>query len=85
MTIGHDVKIDSYSTVMPGTGISGGCCIGKKVLIGGHSFIVPHKKVGDGATIAAGSVVFRNVMEGTTVLGNPAKRMEILEKDNGVL
>lgn len=79
VTIGHDVVIGDYSSIMPGTGISGGCYIGKKVYIGGHAFLVPDKTVGDNAVIAAGSIVFRNVKEGTTVLGNPAQRMKELE------
>lgn len=79
VTIGHDVHIGNYSAVMPGTGISGGCQIGEKVSIGGHAFIVPHKKIGEQAVIGAGSVVFRNVRAGATVLGNPAKRIECLE------
>ena len=64
---------------MPGTGISGGCVIGNEVDIGGHAYIVPGRKVGDGAKIAAGSIVFTNVKAGTIVLGNPAKRMKGLE------
>ena len=64
---------------MPGTRISGGCTIGNEVNIGGAAFIIPGKKVGDGARIAAGSIVFSNVRAGTTVLGNPAKRMRELE------
>lgn len=79
VTLGHDVQIGSYSSVMPGTGISGGCRIGERANIGGHAFIVPHKTVGNDATIAAGSIVFRSVREGTTVLGNPAKRIEAIE------
>ena len=77
--IGHDVTIGDYTSVMPDTGISGGCQIGGQVDIGGHAFIIPGKKVGDGAHIAAGSIVFSNVKGGTTVLGNPAKRMRELE------
>lgn len=77
--IGHDVIIGDYTTVMPSTGISGACKIGNEVSIGGHAFIVPGRKVGDKATIAAGSIVFTNVRAGTTVLGNPAKRMKVLE------
>ena len=53
--------------------------IGNEVDIGGHAYIVPGRKVGDGAKIAAGSIVFTNVKAGTTVLGNPAKRMKGLE------
>lgn len=77
--IGHDVTIGDYTSIMPDTGISGGCIIGKEVDIGGHAFIIPGRKVGDGARIAAGSIVFSNVKANTTVLGNPAKRMKELE------
>ena len=79
VNIAHDVTIGDYTTIMPFTGISGNCKIGSEVNIGGHAFIVPGRKVGDGATIAAGSIVFTNVKAGTTVLGNPAKRMRELE------
>lgn len=77
--IGHDVSVGDYTTIMPMTGISGDCKIGTEVRIGGHVFILPGKKIGDRATVAAGSVVFSNVKAGTTVLGNPAKRMQMLE------
>lgn len=79
VSLGHDVTIGDYTSIMPGTGISGGCVIGKEVDIGGHAYIVPGRKVGDGARIAAGSIVFTNVKAGITVLGNPAKRMNGLE------
>ncbi|MCR5783695.1 MAG: NeuD/PglB/VioB family sugar acetyltransferase [Clostridia bacterium] len=79
VTVGHDAVIGNYSCVMPGTGISGGCVIGERVNIGGHAFMIPGRKVGDGARVAAGSVVFTNVKAGTTVLGNPAKRIQALE------
>ena len=76
ISVGHDVKIGDYTTIMVGTGISGCCKIGSQVNIGGHAYIIPGKKVGDNATIAAGSVVFTNVKAGSTVLGNPAKRVD---------
>lgn len=79
VTIGHDSHIGSFSTVLTGTGISGNCQIGGRVKIGGHAYILPNKKIGDDAVVAAGSVVFRNVKAGTTVLGNPAKRVSFLE------
>ncbi len=79
VTIGHDCVIGDYTTIMPGTGISGNCTVGNEVNIGGHAFVIPGKKIGDAATVAAGSIVFSNVKAGTTVLGNPAKRMRELE------
>lgn len=78
-TIGHDTTVGDFTTISPETGISGACQIGEEVTIGGHSFVVPGKKIGDSATVAAGSIVFTNVKAGTTVLGNPAKRMKGIE------
>lgn len=77
--VGHDCVIGDYAAVMPHTGISGYCEIGTEAVIGGHAFLVPAKKVGENATVAAGSIVFSNVKAGTTVLGNPAKRVKEIE------
>lgn len=79
VNVGHDVTIGDYTSIMPDSGISGDCHVGSEVEIGGHAFIVPGRKIGDGAKVAAGSIVFSNVKAGTTVLGNPAKRMRELE------
>lgn len=77
--IGHDVRVGSYTTISPNTSISGECIIGEEVSIGGHTFIIPGRKIGNKATVAAGSIVFTNVKAGTTVIGNPAKRMKEIE------
>lgn len=76
---GHDLKIGDFTTIWHRVTISGNCTIGRGVEIGGGSYIVPGRKIGDNATVAAGSVVFSNVKAGTTVLGNPAKRMRAIE------
>jgi maltose O-acetyltransferase len=47
--------------------------IGRDVWIGGGAIILPGVTIGDGAVIGAGSVVTRNVSEGQTVTGNPAR------------
>lgn len=77
--IGHDVTLGDYTCMMSGVGVSGWCKVGEEVFIAGHVFVTPHRRIGNRATIAAGSVVFTHVKEGTTVLGNPAKRMPDLE------
>ena len=38
--------------------------------------VYPKLKVGDNAVVGAGSVVMRAVKPDTTVMGNPAKKME---------
>jgi maltose O-acetyltransferase len=47
--------------------------IGDDVWIGGHSTVLPGVKIGDGAVIAAGSVVTKDVEPCALVAGNPAK------------
>ncbi|ETX27199.1 sugar O-acetyltransferase [Roseivivax isoporae] len=47
--------------------------IGRAVWIGGGALILPGVTVGDGAVIGAGAVVTRDVAEGVTVAGNPAR------------
>jgi len=60
------------------------CHIGDKVWIGPHALIKKGIKIGDGATIAAGSVVLADVERQCLALGNPAR---ILNKnfDNSIL
>lgn len=47
--------------------------IGSDVWIGGSAVILPGIEIGDGAIVAAGSIVTRNVAAGETVRGNPAR------------
>ena len=47
--------------------------IGKNVWIGGRAIVLPGVTVGDDAIIAAGAVVTKDVPQGATVAGVPAK------------
>jgi acetyltransferase-like isoleucine patch superfamily enzyme len=53
--------------------ITGGVVLGKSVTVGSHASVLPGVKVGDGATVGAGSVVMRDVPAGVTVFGVPAR------------
>ncbi len=47
--------------------------IKKRAWIGGGAILLPGVTIGEGAIVAAGSVVTKNVQAGTTVMGNPAR------------
>lgn len=75
--IGHDTTVGDYTTIS--TARIAGCVeIGSDVYIGIGAVIVhgsPARKlhIGDGAFIAAGSVVTKSVPPGAKVMGNPAR------------
>lgn len=73
--LGHDVIIGNWCHVGGLTNISGFVRIGDSVTIHPGSNITPHRNIGSNSTIGVGSVVVSNVKEGTTVFGNPARRM----------
>jgi maltose O-acetyltransferase len=55
--------------------------IGRNVWIGGGAIILPGVTVGDDAIIGAGAVVTRDVPNGATVAGNPARLLPPKAKD----
>ena len=78
--VGHDAVIEPYVQINPGVQLGGFSKIGEGSLIGSGSVILQGVKIGNNATIASGSVIFTNVAEGSTMMGNPAKRMRAFEK-----
>jgi len=73
--IGHDVTIGDNVVVSSGSRISGGCQIGDEAFLGTSAVLLPLVKVGAGATIAAGAVATRDVNDGESVFGVPARVM----------
>jgi sugar O-acyltransferase (sialic acid O-acetyltransferase NeuD family) len=72
-TLGHETRIGRGSVVNPGANISGGVVISDGVLVGTGAQVLQYLHIGSGAVVGAGAVVTRNVAEGTTVLGVPAR------------
>jgi sugar O-acyltransferase (sialic acid O-acetyltransferase NeuD family) len=78
-TISHDCEIGDYTEIACGVTIPGRCKIGNNVFIGSNATLNPDITIGDNAIIGAGSVVIKNVPEGCTVVGNPAKPIQTNE------
>jgi sugar O-acyltransferase (sialic acid O-acetyltransferase NeuD family) len=73
-TCGHEALIGRGSVVNPGANVNGGVVIDEGSLIGSGAQILQYLRVGAGATVGAGAVVTRDVPDGATVVGIPAKQ-----------
>jgi sugar O-acyltransferase (sialic acid O-acetyltransferase NeuD family) len=72
-TIGHDVAIGKYCTLMPACHISGNVKIQDQVMIGTGACVLQNLTIGLAANVGAGAVVTKNVRPSVTVTGIPAR------------
>lgn len=74
--IGHDSTIEDYNHLFVNSVLCGNNKIASMSSLYTCSLLYPGIRVGDSAVVSAGSVVMRHVKDGTTVMGNPAKKIE---------
>ena len=77
-TAGHRLEPEGRTLDVYGMPIT----IGNDGWIGGHSTILPGVSIGDGAVVAAGAVVTKDVEPNTIVGGVPAKVIKKIEIKN---
>ena len=75
--IGHDGIVGKGSHLYVGVKLCGRNKVGDQSSLFTGSLVYPDVKVGNNCTVGAGSVVSRKVKDGETVLGNPAKKIEL--------
>jgi len=71
--IAHNVKIGEGCQVVAGTVIGGSCVIGNYSFLGIGCMIKDHVNIGNNVMVGMGAVVIRDVPDGVTVVGNPAR------------
>lgn len=71
--IGHDSDVGCYSVISSGCVVCGDVELGDRVYVGVNAAIKEKLCVGANVIIAMGSVLFSNVEENNTVIGNPAR------------
>ena len=65
--VGHDSVVGDFANIAPGVSLSGHTRIGADVFMGTNSCTAPGMTVGDGATVACGTPVLKNVERGATL------------------
>ena len=74
-TLGHDVHLKSYSSIMPQCSISGFVTIGERTYIGVGARLLPGLNIGPDVNVGAGAVVTKSIADSLTVAGVPAKEL----------
>ncbi|PVY43017.1 acetyltransferase [Pontibacter virosus] len=72
-SIDHDCKIGDYAHISPGAVLSGNVQVGEGTHIGAGAVVIPNLKIGKWCKIGAGAVVIRDIPDGVTAVGNPAR------------
>jgi len=75
LTLGHDPQSPDFADR------GGPVTIGDRVWIGYRALVMPGLNLGEGAVVAAGAVVTKDVAPYTIVAGNPAKEIGTRSRD----
>ena len=70
--VGHHARIGDFVTIQPGANIAGAGEIGEETYVGMGAIVLERLTIGRGVTIAAGSLVKRDVPDYALVAGSPA-------------
>ncbi len=74
--IGHDARVGDYCHINSYAFLGGYASMDSMSTLHTGAKLLPHKHVGEGAVVGAGSVAVRNVRPDTTVFGIPAKELK---------
>lgn len=72
-TVSHDCIVGDFVTIAPGAHVSGAVRVGRGVWIGIAASVNQQLIIGEDATIGAGASVIRDVPNGATAVGVPAR------------
>lgn len=74
-TVDHDNVLADGVNIAPGAHLAGGVQVGEGAFIGIGATLKGWLRIGARATVGAGAVVLKEVPDGVTVVGNPARPM----------
>ncbi len=78
-TVGHDVQIGDFATIYPGVNVSGCAIVEEEAELGTGAQIIQGRRIGRKTILGAGAVVIRDLPEGCTAVGMPARAVKYRE------
>ena len=73
----HDVTIGDYTLIGSNVAIAGGTTVGESCYVGSGSNIMNGISIGNNVLIGLGSNIIKSVVEGSKMVGNPAKNLNL--------
>lgn len=71
--IGHDIIVGDHTVLSSYCAPGGGTVFGSRVFVGLHAALKESLNIGNDVIIGMGSIVYRDIPDGATVVGNPAR------------
>ena len=72
-SLDHDARLEAGVSIGPGVTFPGTVTCLEGSSVGAGAVVLPGRTIGRGAVVGAGSVVTKDVPDGATVAGNPAR------------
>ena len=72
-TVDHDCMLGAFVHISPGAHLAGGTHIGAQSWIGIGAVTRQQTRIGSGVVVGAGAVVVKDIADGITAVGNPAR------------
>lgn len=73
----HDCVIGAHAHIAPGAVLSGEVQVGERAHVGAGAIVIQGVRIGEGSVVGAGAVVLRDVGAGCTVVGVPARPIQV--------
>jgi sugar O-acyltransferase (sialic acid O-acetyltransferase NeuD family) len=72
-SVDHDGRIGAHSHLCPGVRLAGTVTIGERTMLGTGAVCIPGIKIGSDVIVGAGAAIVRDLPDGCTAFGNPAR------------
>jgi sugar O-acyltransferase (sialic acid O-acetyltransferase NeuD family) len=73
--VAHDCRVGAFTHLAAGVNLGGGSSVGDGCLCGTGAIVLPRIAVGSRVVVGAGAVVNRDIADGLTVAGVPARAL----------
>ncbi len=73
VSVSHDCRIGDFCSLYPGARATGGVILESGVMLGTNASVNPYRKVGHNSRIGTGACVVKDIPDGVTAVGVPAK------------